>query len=273
MNLALLAALLAVAPIHTLDDAGLDRFVRELHAREALFNARLAETVRAAEGTPYADGPLGEGPGAPYDDDPLADFSRVDCVTFVEQTVALAAAPGLDEAVDLLQRIRYRDGVVDFGSRNHFLLADWIPNNPFCTEITGSLGVPTVALTRTIDRRAFFERAGAAELGDGIAPEAVTIRYAAATDAARAAGKMPSPALVVFVGRTDWLFALHCGIFVREGEGPGVVYHASSKAGKVVAEPLEGFFEGDSRYLGFTAHAIGDPLEGAQERDQRDARD
>ena len=77
-------------------------------------------------------------------------------------------------------------------------------------------------------------------------------------EAAKAISRLPSPAIVVFIGKVDWLFALHCGLFIGAEEGDrGRLLHASSKAGQVVAADLAKYLdEQGPRYLGFTAYAI-----------------
>lgn len=66
-----------------------------------------------------------------------------DCTTFVETCIALAEAaampnPGVDDFLEALRNLRYRDGVVDgYASRLHYI-SDWIRNadEGRLTEIT-----------------------------------------------------------------------------------------------------------------------------------------
>lgn len=246
--------------LHTLDDAGVDAWLAGMRVESADFDARLARVAAAALGTPYADGPLGEGPGAPFDPDPLMDLGRVDCVTFVEQAVALAASPTRADAFGLLQRIRYAEGEIDFARRNHYMIADWIANNPWCVDATERLGVATASVTRTISWTGLFEKLKAPGLGADRPDRAVTLRYVPTAATAAAEAALPSPALLVFIGNVDWLFALHCGLYIRDAAGAGRLYHASSKAGEVVAVDLPGYLaENAKRYRGFTAYRIAAP--------------
>jgi D-alanyl-D-alanine carboxypeptidase/D-alanyl-D-alanine-endopeptidase (penicillin-binding protein 4) len=246
------------AAVYEMTPQAMDVYLTELRQREADFGARVADVAFRSLGTPYADGPLGEGPEGKYDQDPLVDFARVDCVTFVEQTLALAAARCRDEAMALLQQIRYEDGVISFETRNHFMVSDWIENNTFCKDVSQSLGVSTERLTRTISRRGFFERVDAPELGHDTPDHDVRIAYIPAAQAAAAEGRMPSPALVVFIGKVEWLFALHCGLCLLE-EGELRLIHASSKAGKVVSEDFNQYLSESTRYIGFTVYRLEQP--------------
>jgi Protein of unknown function (DUF1460) len=80
-------------------------------------------------GAPYLLDPLGEGAGAAIDRDPIIRFDAFDCQTFVETVIAEARGSTAPEIEDEMRAMRYQDGVVDFGKRNHFPDADWIPHN------------------------------------------------------------------------------------------------------------------------------------------------
>lgn len=254
---ALLAA--TVLPIFELPEAAIDTYLADLAAHEPSFPARLVEVAVRSVGTPYAEGPLGQGAQGTYDTDPLINLSRVDCVTFVEQTVALAASSSYEEAINTLQQIRYRDGEVSFETRHHFMISDWIANNGFCRDVTAELGVPARTVSRTISRKDFFKRIGARDLGGEKSDRTIRLAYVASADAGAAEKNLPSPALIIFVGKVDWLFALHCGFYVRAQDSEGLLYHASSQAGRVEATDFVAYVENSSRYLGFTAYEIGEP--------------
>lgn len=259
MCLTALAMVLAV-PFCEMDGAERGAFLAEVCAEQEDFAARLWAVAEASLGTPYADGPLGEGPGAPFDDGPLIDPARVDCVTFCEQTIAYAAACDPAAAKDLLQTIRYDGGRVAFEHRNHFMLADWLPNNLFCEEVTADLGVPVARITRTVGRRYFWGLHDALQFAEDQPGEELTVAIVPVDEAAAAEAKLPDAALICFVGKLDWLFALHTGLYLRDASGAGKLYHASSKSGEVVSISLERFLADSApRYLGFTAHAIEKP--------------
>ena len=79
---------------------------------------------------PYGNtGPLGEGEGSKYDQDPLYRFETFDCTTFVETNVSLALSHHLSEFENHMNEIRYENSQVDYLKRNHFPSLQWIPNN------------------------------------------------------------------------------------------------------------------------------------------------
>ena len=44
----------------------IDAYLTKLHAPDSTFQVRLEQVIADSLGTPYHDGPLGEGVGAPY---------------------------------------------------------------------------------------------------------------------------------------------------------------------------------------------------------------
>ena len=253
-SLFLVSCLLA-APLFSASPDDVSAYLSEMQAKNPSFVERLSAVAKASVGTTYADGPLGEGPEGSHDQDPLMDLTKVDCVTYVEQSVALAGAASYQVAYTDLQQIRYKAGKVGYETRNHFMVSDWLANNDWCTDISTTLDVDTVALTRNISRKDFFKLVKAPEYGQDTPDQSVTVHYIPSALTAKAEAKIPPGSLIVFVGKIDWLFALHCGLYLEDG-----LYHASSKAGKVVRMSLAEYVKSqESRYLGFLAYKIDAP--------------
>ncbi|MFA6029336.1 MAG: N-acetylmuramoyl-L-alanine amidase-like domain-containing protein [Elusimicrobiota bacterium] len=170
------AALLTLAlsaPALGADDAGRPVSFHALGSSEqvaALMNDDLAKPAELADrlalvsrrflGTPYVLGPLGEGPQGEFDRGPLVSFSALDCTTFVEETMAFALAGSYAEGLDLLRRIRYRDGIVSYETRNHFPETDWLPNlraAGFLADVTGAVAGERVRVaTKVLSKRAWY---------------------------------------------------------------------------------------------------------------------
>ena len=126
-------------PWARLSSFGIDRLLENLF--EKTFERRLIEVSARFLETPYLGSPLGEG-GLPPDPDPLLRFDAVDCTTFVEQSMALAYARSLQDALYWLRRIRYMEGRIAYPRRKHFMMAQWIPVNQaegFLRDITADL--------------------------------------------------------------------------------------------------------------------------------------
>src|SRR3954469_16798398 len=126
MIIALLATVLASAPVLALSDAQLDARIAEAH--KLPFADRIEALSRLFIGVPYTDLPLGDGNQGP-EPGPLFRTDGVDCQTYVETILAMANASNLDQAKAVLTDIRYADGKPSFQSRNHFTEAQWLPEN------------------------------------------------------------------------------------------------------------------------------------------------
>ncbi len=111
---------------------------------------RIEELSAAFLGTPYVHSPLGEGEG--FDPDPPIRFDAVDCLTFVEQTLALGLAPSPVEVPHILESLRYGDRPV-YEDRNHLMEAQWLPNNVrkgFLRDVTRQYGGEATVRTRKV---------------------------------------------------------------------------------------------------------------------------
>lgn len=110
-------------------------------------DARLADRMdrysQRLMGQPYVGGALGEGSTGTFDRDPRFREDAFDCTTFVETVMAVAKAKTKAAIMTNMDKIRYKDGVVSFETRNHMPGIDWIKNN----KSNGTL----VDITRSID--------------------------------------------------------------------------------------------------------------------------
>ncbi len=204
--------------------------------------ARLELVSRRRLGVRFKMDPLGEGPEGTVDRDPLKSWSAVDCFTFMEQCLAEALAPAAGPADDLLRRIRYRDGVVSFETRNHDTVADWLPANEWCaadiTSLVGGAACRTMA--KTVDRAAVFRRRGGDPAAGG-PPHRLATRYIPRDVLPRLQGAVPSGSMLVFVQDRPGTFAMHCALVFARGDGSRFIRHASQFRGRVLEEPLAAY--------------------------------
>jgi hypothetical protein len=256
---------LAGTPIHEQSPDEITVYLQQFERQGLSFEQRLHQVANDSIGMEYNGGPLGEGGGGEFDTDPLVDLTRADCVTFVEQSVALSVSPNYATMVERLQDFRYRDGRINYENRNHFMISDWIRNSPYCVDITTQLGVQTTPIKRTISRKAFFQLVKAPDIGQDTPDEIITLPVVPPILTPQAEAQLPDIALIVFVGKVDWLFALHCGLYLRDKNGEGYLIHASSKAESVTKTRLSDYMkQQEKRYVGFTAYAMTEPKEEAE---------
>ena len=114
-------------------------------------------------GTAYKLDGFGEGEKGDYDQDPLYRFDAFDCTTLVETITALALSSNFEDFKNTLDRIRYKDGLVSYVTRNHFPSLDWIPNNVdagFYEDITAAVAQEAILDVATaeavVDKRKWY---------------------------------------------------------------------------------------------------------------------
>lgn len=230
-------------------------------ARGLELSARLLTLSAPFKGTPYALSPLGEGEG--YDADPLFRWDAVDCLTFVEETMALALT-GDGDVVPTLNQVRYADGRPSYATRNHIMEAQWLPNNiarGFLTAVTSKYGAAkTRTVTKTLTEQSWHEK-GAKALQ--LPPEAwsqgdFSLELIPSANVLAALSKAPS-GLVVVVVRADrsWLITRvsHVGFLVQTAGGP-MLRHASKSYRKVVDEPLGQYLSRNLDYGAWTIEGV-----------------
>ncbi len=223
----------------------IDVLLREVSTKESNLITRLAVYSERAKGTPYALFCLGEGPTAKYDRDPLLDFSRADCVTFVEQMLAMSVASNYEQMFANLMRIRYQKGEIAFTTRNHYTHADWVPNNGWLLEdVTAELGGALCEdMTKVIDRPNFFRKLGVPdnELQNVPAPQQMTIKYVPTASLPKIKSKLRGGEIVSLVQKTPGIFSAHMGFIIRDQYGNVLFRHASSR--KETRQVTDEFFD------------------------------
>ena len=140
-----------------------------------------------------------------------------------------------------LQKIRYKDGVINYATRKHYLLLDWVGEGKFAHVLP--MQGDTV-IRRTMPKNDFFKAKKMKYLVNG-APAAdpqVDIRYLPYAKASEWAKTARSDSLkvlgVAFVGKSDKIDATHTGFVILKPGEPPKLRHASSLRKQVVEQPL-----------------------------------
>jgi len=93
-------------------------------------------------GRPYLAGAQGEGLDRKFDDFPLYRFDAFDCVTYVNNVLALSLSSSEEEFIDHLLKLNYYHSKPIFENRFHFMSCDWnIQNqkNGFVEDVTNTV--------------------------------------------------------------------------------------------------------------------------------------
>jgi len=146
-------------PIYQMSPVEAGRYVAWQHAAEPDLRKRIAAIGRKNIGQPYILNLLGEFPFEVHDNLPLFSLDHSDCVVFAEHTYAMALSRSWEEFFWMLQRIRYKDGVIGVATRNHYTELDWnVANRWLVTDISAALaGAGGPAYDMRVDRARFLK--------------------------------------------------------------------------------------------------------------------
>ncbi|MDL2243550.1 DUF1460 domain-containing protein [Bacteroidales bacterium OttesenSCG-928-J19] len=183
----------------------------------------------------------------------VVNLEAFDCTTFVETVMALTLAgrrenPTYEDFKEELQRIRYRDGIIDgYSSRLHYI-SDWIRNNKkmgIIEDVTDSIGgipfSPKLSYMSTHPELYTALKANPAEVEKMKAIEEevnqdTTLYYIPKGKITRIASKIQDGDILFFTTSIAGLDVQHAGIAYRFGKQLSF-FHASSLQGEVAPQP------------------------------------
>jgi len=169
-------------------------------------HAPLGERMRAVSeplmGRPYLEGGTGE--GVAPDDDPPVRYDVFDCLTLVEEVLALTLGPDPSSAPTIRNALRYADGEPTYSARNHFMLQEWVPHNlenGLLKDITAEVG-ETHLVRKEVDADTWrkWRRRGLFALADDRLPTGTfQLQVLSLGAAAEALDRIPDGALLLTV--------------------------------------------------------------------------
>ncbi|MGA9521865.1 MAG: N-acetylmuramoyl-L-alanine amidase-like domain-containing protein [Myxococcaceae bacterium] len=253
MNALVLATALLSLSQSAAPRATVDWLVHGPQEGDAL-SLRLEAISAAFLDTPYIHSPLGEGEGV--DPDPPIRFDAVDCLTFVEQTLALGLAPTPVEVPRLLEALRYGARPV-YEDRNHLMEAQWLPNNVrkgFLRDVTRAYGDRDTVRVRKVLSEESWQSGSSRAL---MLPREAQPRGEFAFDlipldkVRRIAGRIPTGTILVVVraDRPNKVTRItHLGFVIQKGRRTRLRHAARGHYARVVDEDLATFLTRNSKY-------------------------
>lgn len=216
------------------------RYIAHMQAAEPDLRKRIAAIGRKNLGQPYSLHLLGEFPYEIHDNLPLFSLKESDCVVFAEHTYAMALSASWEEFFWMLQRIRYRDGVIGVATRNHYTEMDWnVANRWLVADISAELaGVNGPSYSMTVDRARFL-RTRHHTVRD-IPVESSRQAFVAKEAVAAIAGQLREGDFVNVISTRDGEYwASHVGLVVLGPNGERHLLH--SQAPQVREETFDSF--------------------------------
>ena len=234
-----LAALLD-KPIYKMTPFETGQYIPHMQSAQPDLRKRIAAIGRQNIGQPYSLNLLGEFPFEIHDSLPMYSIEQSDCVVFVEHTYAMALSQSWEEFFWMLQRIRYRDGVIGVATRNHYTELDWnVANRWLVTDISAELAGPTgPGYPMTVDRARFLKTRHHTERN--IPVETSRQAYVAKDRVAAIASQLQEGDFVnVISTRNGEYWASHVGLVVLGPNGERHFLHSSEP--QVREESFESF--------------------------------
>jgi hypothetical protein len=214
---------------------------------------------------PYSLTCSGDGPYALYEPQPLVNFQETNCMVFIEHVLALSISDSWDNFFNNLQHIRYQDGIIGLRSRNHYTMADWLPENRWLLEdVSREVGGEYVRqVTRTISHQKFLLAKGVTDLRYVKGDREITIDYIPLENLRDIKEKLETGDIgsLIFAGKTD-IFSAHM-FLLAEKDGFLVVRESSNSKMKTfdtVYDEWRGKITGSSRYIGIAVMRIREEL-------------
>jgi hypothetical protein len=249
-------------------------FIRDLHRSEPDLRKRIAAIARRNIGQPYKLNLLGEFPYELHDSLPMFSLGSSDCLVFAEHTYAMALSASWEEFFWMLQRIRYKDGVVGVATRNHYTEVDWNINNRWLlTDISTALAGPEgPSYQQVVDRAQFLKVQHKTE--SSIPLQQTREAYVPWQDALQAIGQLREGDMVNVVSERHGNYLVtHVGLVVLDAQGARHFLHSSEPAvreesfdafiGRTQAREARYAKEGKSgsRLVGFKFLRLNDTIE------------
>ena len=209
-------------------------------ARGAPLPERMKRISDAMLGRPYLADPLGEGEGV--DPDPLARYDVYDCLTFIEEVLALSLAGDPAHAGAIRTSLRYGGRPATYARRRHFMELQWIPGiiaAGWMRDTTAEYG-PVKRMEREVTEKTWSTWSARPRFAhrDDELPLGTMRLDVLDLDAAEAAAERIRPGTIVLTVRIDrpWkpIWISHVG-FMIPAEEP-TVRHATRMAEKQVRD-------------------------------------
>ncbi len=196
-------------------------------------NAAIARLAESFLGSPYLAGSLdGAGP-----EQLRLDLTRFDCMLFIEQLLALALSDSFDQFVEHTRNLRYRDGQVNYCTRQHYF-HDWVRSAQSQNLLETTSGWPG-EITRSLplnfmsEQRQLYRPMQSQELFDCIRRRdenrQVVQHYVPLHAIESVLPRIQSGDLFAIATRIEGLDVSHTGVLVRDGSSVDAIHAAPGR--------------------------------------------
>ena len=207
---------------------------------------------------PYSWSATGDGPDALLEAWPLMSLDSTNCMVYCEHVLALSISDSWDNFFNNLQQIRYKDGIIGMRSRNHYTMADWLPENKWLLEdVSGEVaGKYSKKITRTISHTTFFKGKGISDLRYIEADRKITLNYVPKKKLMKIKDNLKNgDILALLYAKKDNVFSAHMMIVIEKEEGMFIRESSTSKY-STFETPYDEWAKGKSQWDRYAGIAV-----------------
>ncbi|NOX64646.1 MAG: DUF1460 domain-containing protein [Chlorobi bacterium] len=242
---------------------------------DSILTAKSAENLTVTErmdfysqlfmGMPYGLTCVGDGPYALYDTKPQLTFDTTNCMVYCEDVLALSISDSYENFFNNLQQIRYKDGIVGMKTRNHYTMADWLPENSWLLHdvVKEVAGDKAKTLTRTISHKQFFENKGIADMRYVKEDRTITVNYISFDVLMGVKENFRDGDILALLFRNlNNIFSAHMLMFYNTPNGK-VIRESSLSKGTVLDTPYDEWvsrFQNSKKYIGIALMRVNDDI-------------
>jgi len=164
---------------HQMSNQEIDAFIQATAGTNLTISEKINRISESFLEMPYNLKCAGDGPYALIEPWPLVNFNETNCMVFCEHVLALSISDTWENFFNNLQQIRYKDGLIGMKTRNHYTMADWLPQNSWLLDdVSAKVGGDySKKVTRTISHQTFFKGKGMADMDDVLPNRTLTFDY------------------------------------------------------------------------------------------------
>lgn len=221
-----------IKPFYEMDNCAIDSLLNTVSQQNLTVTERINLFSERFLGTPYNFNCVGDGPYALMENYPLVNFKETNCMAFCEHVLALSISDSWDNFFNNLQHIRYKNGIIGMRTRNHYTMADWLPENNWLLEdVSAIVGAEyTKSVTRVISHREFLKGKGISDMRYVLPDREITVYYVPLENLLDIEGNIKSGDILalIFANRDD-IFSAHMLMVVEKNRGKYIRESSSSK--------------------------------------------
>lgn len=263
--LALNISIAQTAEITMMTNHQIDSLLTQVSQKNLTVTERMKFYSKLFLDMPYDLTCAGEGPYALYETEPLLNFDSTNCMLFCEHVLALSISDSWDNFFNNLQQIRYKDGIIGMRTRNHYTMADWMPENKWLLDDVSEKvgGTLSKQMTRKISHTKFFAGKGISDLRYVKGDRESTIDYLPFDALKQKVGNLKSgDVLALLFAKLDNIFAAHMLMYFEEG-GQGFIRESAMSKMSTFETPINEWiakYINSKKYAGVAVMRVKDKI-------------